>query len=44
MPKFEIKNALCEYLWPKTPDLGIVGLEFFEKTIAIFEISTFEFA
>ena len=29
MPKFETKNALFEYLWPKSPYLGIDGLQIF---------------
>ena len=31
--KFETKNALFEYFWPKMPDLGTFGLEFKKRKL-----------
>ena len=41
-PKFETKNAILGYFWPRIPYLGIFGEEL-KKTIVRFEISTLEF-
>ena len=44
MPKFGTKNALFGYFWDRMPCLGILALEFFKKTVVIFETSTWKFA